>query len=146
MHKKQTLSVILAALLTIVSAGCGKKEPDKKVIPSCKMAVYSHYSGCGEDGHSLGEGEFDETFTITSGDIFYETHDGHWVMEQRDKNPYEVIAEIKSVSGDCIVWTYNGNECSTRFDRCSEVESMYTVFDGINYDYKVTFSDYSEKQ
>ena len=145
MHKKQTISVILAAVM-ISASGCGKNGPDKKVIPSCKMAVYSHYSGWGEDGHSLGEGEFNETFTITSGDIFYETHDGHWVMEQRDKNPYDVIAEIKSVSTDGIVWTYNGNECSTRFDRCSEVKSMYTVFDGINYDYKVTFSDYSEKQ
>ncbi len=145
MHKKQTISVILAAVLTVFSSGCGKNGPDEKVDPSCKMAVYSHYSGWGEDGHSLGEGEFDESFTIRSGDIFYETNDGHWVTEQRDKNPYDVIAEIKSVSTDGIVWTYNGNECTTRFDRCSEVFSMYTVYDGINYDYKVTFSDYSEK-
>lgn len=145
MHKKQTISIFFAAVLTAFSAGCGKNGHDEKAEPSCKMAVYSHYSGWGEDGHSLGEGEFDETFTITSGDIFYETKDGHWVREQRDKNPYDVIAEIKSVSTDGIVWTYNGNECSTRFDRCSEVFSMYTVYDGINYDYKVTFSDYSEK-
>lgn len=144
MYNKQKLSVILAAVLVFAS-GCGKKENNKKAEKSCTMNVTSHYDGWGEDGHSLGEGEFDESFTIRSGDIFYETRDGHWVREQRDKNPYDVIAEIKSVDSAEIVWTYNGNECSTRFDRCSEVFSMYTVYDGINYDYKVTFSDYSEK-
>lgn len=144
MYNKQKLSVILAAVLVFAS-GCGKKENNKKTEKSCTMNVTSHYDGWGEDGHSLGEGEFDESFTIRSGDIFYETRDGHWVREQRDKNPYDVIAEIKSVDSAEIVWTYNGNECSTRFDRCSEVFSMYTVYDGINYDYKVTFSDYSEK-
>lgn len=146
MYNKKKLSLILAAVMISVSS-CGKKtkEPDKKVIPSCTMAVNSHYSGWGEDGGFLGEGEYDETFTITSGDIFYETYDGHWVTEQRDKYPYDVIAEIKSVDGSEIVWSYNGSEYHTRYDRCSEVNSMYTVFDGINYDYKVTFSDYSEK-
>jgi hypothetical protein len=109
------------------------------------MDVYSHYSGWGEDGHFLGEGNSSESFIITAGDIFYETFDGHWTKEQsKSKYPYDVIAEIKSV-GTEIVWTYNGNEYSTRYDRSSEVNSMYTVFDGINYDYKVTFSNYNEE-
>ncbi len=145
MHKKQAISIIFAAVLITCASGCGEKENNKKTKKSCTMNVTSHYDGWGEDGHSLGEGEFDESFTIKSGDVFYETNDGHWVREQRDKYPYDVIAEIKSVDSAEIVWTHNGNECTTRFDRCSEVESMYVVFDGINYDYKVTFSYYSEK-
>lgn len=140
-----TTGIALAAFVVLLT-GCGSKEkPKKDVKTSCTMSVYSHYSGWGEDGHFLGEGNSSESFKITAGDVFYETYDGHWTKEQREgKYPYDVIAEIKSV-GTEIVWTYNGNEYSTRYDRSSEVNSMYTVYDGINYDYKVTFSDYNEE-
>jgi len=131
-----------AALSMLLMAGCGEKE---KADPSCTLTVNSHYSGWGEEGQFLGEGEDTFSFTVKAGDIFYENYSGEWITENRDKYPFDTIAEIKSIEPDKIVWVYNGNECSTRFDRCSEVKSVYTVCDGINYDYKVTFSDYSEK-
>ena len=146
-HKSKCKGIIMlkkgialsAALTLLLMAGCGEKEK------SCTLTVNSHYSGWGEDGQFLGEGEDTFSFTVKAGDIFYENYSGEWITENRDKYPFDTIAEIKSIEPDKIVWVYNGNECSTRFDRCSEVKSVYTVCDGINYDYKVTFSDYSEK-
>ncbi len=140
----------ISAALVMIMTGCGgKKKVEKEIVPavikSCTMNVSSHYSGWGEDGGFLGEGDFSEDITVTSGDILYETYDGHWVKKQNDRYSYEAIAEIKSVDGSEIVWSYNGSEYHTRYDRCSEVNSMYTVCDGINFDYKVTFSDYSEQ-
>lgn len=41
-------ALLFSAVVLGLAAGYTRSEP------SCKMTVYCHYSGCGEDGGSLG--------------------------------------------------------------------------------------------
>jgi hypothetical protein len=107
------------------------------------MTVYSHYSGCGEDGEPLGEGSFSEEFEIRGGDRFYEDYSGHWIKEKQKKYDQKLICEITSVEEDCVVWIWNGVGKKSFYGTGSSLPSMYQVADGINYDYMMVFSELS---
>lgn len=132
------MSVSLALLML---AGCGTKE-EKKSTASCTITVKSVYGGHGEDGGDLGSGEFTESFTIHEGDKFYEDYGGHWLFERPKKSDCEIIAEIKKIQQDKVVWSWGDQQKDVTYSAVSNVPSKYTVYDGINYNYEVTFTDY----
>ncbi|WP_297956915.1 hypothetical protein [uncultured Ruminococcus sp.] len=141
MKIRNITAVMGVSLAVLMLAGCGTKE-EKKSTASCTITVKSVYGGYGEDGNDLGSGEFTESFTIHEGDEFYEDYGGHWLFERPKKSDCEMIAEIKKIGQDKVVWSVDGQEKNAVYSAVNKVSSKYTVADGINYNYEVTFTDY----
>ena len=53
-----------------------------------------------------------------------------------------MIAEIKKIQQDKVVWDCDGQQKDVTYSSVNNVASKYTVYDGINYKYEVTFTDY----
>lgn len=116
-------------------------------MPHCMLSVTTNYGGSGYYGQDLGSGSFTEVFAISEGDLFYETEDGHWLQNEKNEFAYEgLIAVVEQIQEDGVTFSYIEHDESVQvtvdYDSSSEILSTFTVFDGINYDYEITFSDY----
>lgn len=115
--------------------------------PRCTLSVTTNYGGSGVFGQDLGSGTFTEEFMITEGDFFGEAADGHWLKNPRDSYTYKnQIVTIDKIDENGITYSYyyyeEMKEAFVSYGESSDLSSTFTVFDGINYDYVITFSDY----
>lgn len=138
MKKLITVLSLSGALLLLAGCGTAKKE-------ECTINIHSHHIGWGEDGNFLGEGEADQTLTVREGTKLYENWGGEWLTDEPEAPDLQVIAEIKSIEPDCVVCVMDGQQVKRSYGSKCKVDSLYTVYDGTNYDYMVYFSDYREK-
>ena len=108
------------------------------------MTVITNYGGHGYSGQDLGSGSFTETFTVSQGDVIYETDDGHWLINA--KAPYSYIGKIATIADfdeEQITFTYGNSAASTLgYGESIAVPSTFYIADGINYDYVISFSDF----
>ena len=136
------MKVKIALLLLVVCllfTGC---EAGK---PKCTVKIVTCYSGYGVGGQKLESGTFSKTFTVTEGDVFYESSDGKWVLNPEDKDMYiGVIAEILEVGDDGVTAIIYGEETLTIYGRKRNIKSEMIIYDGPSYDYVMTVSECQE--
>lgn len=135
--KIRFLCFLLAVCLLF--AGCGFSSP------KCTIEIVTSYSGYGVDGQKLESGTFSEAFTVTEGDIFYESSDGEWILNPEDGSKYAgVIAEITVIDDKGTTVLIYGEETLTLYGRKRNIESQMVIYDGPSYDYVMTVSECSE--
>ena len=122
---------------------------DEMKKPHCTMTVTTNYGGTGVMGQELASGTFTETFTISEGDTFYETDNGHWLKNANDILTYEgKIVTVETFDADGVTFTYieydDEKEATVSYETVSEIDSTFVIYDGINYDYTISFSDYMD--
>lgn len=112
------------------------------------LTVTTNYGGYGVAGQDLGSGTFTETFAVRKGDTFYETMNGHWILNENTEYSTETpVLTVDEISDSEITFTsflYGEQKKQTvRFgEELSEaVSSTFVIYDGINYSYVLTFSD-----
>ena len=119
--------------------------------PHYTMTVTTNYGGTGVMGQELGSGSFTETFTVSEGDLFYETSDGHWLKNANNIFEYEnKIMSVEDFNADGVTFTYadydDEMESTVSYGDASQINSTFYIYDGTNYDYKISFSDYIDMQ
>lgn len=120
---------------------------DEMKKPHCTLTLTTNYGGYGYSGNELESGSFTETFTVSVGDKFYETQDGHWLQNANNCYTYESrILTVESFDSDGVTFTYaeydDEKTITVSYETDSNVMSTLYVADGINYDYILSFSDY----
>ncbi|MCI7766734.1 MAG: hypothetical protein MSJ26_01975 [Oscillospiraceae bacterium] len=140
MNFKWFLWVIPLSILLLALTGCGSS----KIKPYCTLTVYTSYGGCGIDGQDLGSGSFKETFRVSGGEVFYEEFDGHWTLDSENMSEDSVIAGIIKVDADGVTVQVGGMERVLDYSSECEVASTFIVYDGTNYNHRISFSGYSE--
>ena len=110
---------------------------------SCSLSVTTDYRGWGIDGQLLGSGTFEQKFRVTVGDCFYETHNGVWEQNPKHNVFYEKIVEITEIREDSVTaFVYGGGNVLLTYENYKNVDSTFTIADGINYYHEIQFSDY----
>ena len=112
--------------------------------PRSVMTVRTSYSGYGMDGHKLAEGSFTESFTVSQGDAFYETSDGHFLLNAVHPYAYEgKVGEVTALDASSITLSLEGydgtQEVTLAYGETVEFPSTFVVYDGVNYSYALTF-------
>lgn len=130
MKIKNAILMIFVCAIIFCLSGCEKT--------GCTMTVLSSYSGTGIDGQDLGSGSFSETFSVSAGDVFYEGYNGHWKRENINGN--ENILKIIDINNDGVTVKIDDEEITMQYGRAKYVNSKYTVYDGENYKYSISFS------
>ncbi len=130
----------LCFLLTICVLLSGCKSEGQ----SCKLKVVSNYRGYGIDGQKLESGSFSESHTIKAGDVLYESYYGKWELKPQEEISDGVIAEIVSMNADGVTVIIHGEEKKISYETAYNVPSLYVVYDGVNFNYTITASDYVE--
>lgn len=129
MKIKNAIMMMLVSVVVFCLSGCEKT--------GCTMTVLSSYSGTGIDGQDLGSGSFSDTFSVAAGDVFYEDYNGHWKRENIIGN--ENILKIIDISSDGVTVKIDDEEITLQYGRAEFVNSNYTVYDGKNYKYSISF-------
>ena len=121
-------------------------------LPTCTLTVKTSYGGYGVAGQDLGSGSFENTYTVRSGDIFYEDFNGKlmqnaMLFQSEDEIP---VLRIVEVTDQCVRvlggFPDEQKVIEVPYDEPQEelAYSIHIVYDGINYSYELTFSDYTE--
>lgn len=141
MKRKFRIGFILTIVLMlgILLTGCKDAEPR-----SCDLSIFVTYGGCGEDGQDLGSGTFQDDFTVYEGDEIYEWFDGHWHKENQKHDNAEVILTVKKITDTSVTILLGEETTELKYKLPKEVKSLYTVCDGINYDYSICFTKSEE--
>ena len=107
------------------------------------MSVITDYRGWGIDGQPLGSGTFEQKFRVKVGDCFFENHNGVWEQNPKHNMFYEKILEITEIRKDGVTaFVYGGGNVSLPYEKYKEVDSTFTIADGINYYHEMHFFDY----
>lgn len=136
---KKLLCIISTMFTLLFVTGCGKING-----PRCTMTVVTSYGGCGIDGQDLGSGTFKESFTVSGGDIFYEEFGGHWTTDKKGMSEEDIIATIDKVEKDGVTVRCGDDTVKLPYLSEKNIPSNFVVCDGTNYDYRITFSSYTE--
>lgn len=136
--KAKLLCIISAVFTLLFATGCGSR-------PHCTMTVVTSYGGSDMEGNNLGSGTFTESFTVSGGDIFYEEFGGEWTTDKTDMSEKDIIAVIDKVEADGVTVKYGEETVKLPYITEKKLQSNFIVCDGINYDYRITFSSYTEK-
>ena len=121
-----------------------KRELIRRTYP-LTLTVTTNYGGYGVAGQDLGHGSFDETFDVKEGDVFYENFNGHLQKNDPTMTTETPVLTIDSFSADGVTFTsYRYGEQVTQTAAygtglADAVSSTYTIYDGINFDYELTF-------
>ena len=115
---------------------------------TAKMLVTASYDGYGVAGQYLGGGERSTAFTVKAGDVFTERMNGVWVQNPEKDSEAAKLMEITAITDDGVTYLdYTRGEFPAEhtlpFGEKSETlwsTPEYTVFDGINYSYRLTFA------
>jgi len=120
-------------------SGCGFAKPE------CAVEIITNHSQYIEEEGGVVSGIFSETFTVTEGDVFYESNYGNWVLNPEDRNKYHgIIAEITKVGESGITAIIYGVEKTIGYNTGFDIPSDMVIYDGPSYDYVMTVSKYSE--
>lgn len=135
---KIKIAFVLLALCMIFS-GCGFNKP------KCTVEIVTSYSQYIEEEGGVASGTFTETFTVKTGDVFYENNYGKWILNPEDSGKYkEAIAEIIKVDDSSITAVIHGEKTIIRYDTGRKVSSGIIIYDGPSYEYIMTVSEFSE--
>lgn len=137
---KRGIVFLFVCMIGLYISGCGKNSSTL----SCTLNVVASYSGYGEDGKDLGSGTFTDTFTVYAGDEFYELTGGHWNNENQKNDDGEIIISIKEINNVGVIIIIDGEELSVKYNSPKHIESRYVVFDGLNYEYRIRFTQDKE--
>ncbi len=138
---KTKLSIILAsvsATSALVFSGC-EVQSDKE---NCNLTIAVSYGGCGIGGQPLGSGSFTDTLTVCEGDVLYEKYGGHW-SKTSDDHTTPILA-ITSIDENGVTIRNDGSEYPVCYNNPQSIPSEFVVYDGINYEYKISFSNINE--
>ncbi len=122
-------------------------------VPRATMAVHVTYGGYGIAGQDLGHGEFDRVYTVRKGDWYVELYNGEWLRNEKYLgNGNSTIIRITDVTDEGVTFVSTDTEARRSekaekefFLGFGEEQHFYTmnpVFDGTNYDYDVTFTQF----
>ena len=143
---KRLIPAALILSLTLSLCACSHK-PDKDTVTMKVRTFYGGYSIAGED---LGHGEFtNEIKGLKEGDCIYESFDGTLKTEFRDEDAW--MLKIESIGEDSLEIkiaevgyrdddTRGSYSCSMKYGTEKHFDSMFVVYDGMNYDYLVSFT------
>ncbi len=135
---KVKIAFALLALCMIIS-GCGAGKP------KCTIEIVTNHSQYIEEEGGVVSGTFSETFTVSEGDVFYESDCGKWVLNPGDGSKYAgVIAEITVIDDKGATVLIYGEETLTLYGRKRNIESQLVIYDGPSYDYVMTVSECPE--
>ncbi len=136
---KVKIALLLLAVCMLF-AGCGAGKP------KCTVEIVTNHSQYIEEEGGVVSGTFSETFTVTEGDVFYESGDGEWGLNPDDGSKYVggVIAEITAIDDKGVTAVIYGEETLTLYGRKRNIKSEMVIYDGPSYDYVMTVSEYSE--
>lgn len=147
MKKMMIFIMTLALTIGIMSCGSdkagGSSKKGAKNPASCTLDIVVSYGGHGEDGTDLGSGTYDLTFNIKEGDAFYETYDGQWSIDS-EADKYPNILTVESIGEDGVVVIIKEERVNIEYGSGYYMPSLFTVCDGINYSYVLTFSGYTK--
>lgn len=132
---------VMLLLLTVCMffAGCGFNKP------KCTVEIVTNHSQYIEEEGGVVSGTFSETFTVSEGDVFYESNYGKWVLNPEDGSKYAgVIAEITAIDDKGATVLIYGEETLTLYGRKRNIESQMVIYDGPSYDYVMAVSECSE--
>lgn len=137
MKFRQWILPVMILIMGLCFSGCGKTDKGQ----GCTLNVISSYGGYGVGGQDLGSGSFTESITVYSGDKLYEWDNGCWRSEKQPQYSFdpEAIISIIEVADNGVTIQVNGEETTLAYNTEKAVESMYVVYDGINYSYRIFF-------
>ncbi|MBO5164590.1 MAG: hypothetical protein J6B75_09180 [Ruminococcus sp.] len=127
----KTLFLVLAYFTIMCFTGCDSSSP------KCTLNVETTYGGCGIDGKNLESGSFSEAFEISEGDKFYENYSGHWCKDNCDT---EIIILINKIDNNGVTIQIGEQTTTLSYNSKKYVDSLYTVYDGTNYEYYIYFT------
>lgn len=135
---KVKITLLLLAVCMLFS-GCGADKP------KCTVEIITNHSQYIEEEGGVVSGTFSEAFTVTEGDIFYESNDGKWLLNPKNDDKHiRIIAEITSVDDKGVTALIYGEETLTLYGRKHSVKSEMVIYDGPSYEYVMAVSEYSE--
>lgn len=134
---KAKIALLLLAVCVLFS-GCGAGKP------KCTVEIVTNHSQYIEEEGGVVSGTFSEAFTVTEGDIFYESSGGKWILNPENGEYKEVIAEITAIDDKGVTAMIYGEETLTLYGRKRNIDSEMVIYDGPSYDYVMTVSEYSE--
>ena len=146
MSRKRWLSFMLALPITLVFAGCGDTT-------HCTLTIHAAYGGYGIAGQDLGHGEKVNYYEVYVGYKIYEDT-LQWIVGNVESDRLYVVAEITEITPDGVTLEFSDNEreyigLDDKYVTLKYGEEMSEGLesgadDGMNYDYTISFSDYSE--
>lgn len=121
--------------------------------PQATMVVDTSYGGYGIAGQDLGHGEYTDEYIVKKGDWFVEFYGGSWLKNEplyTDSRSNAVILEVTDVNEEGVTfiaketdYKSDDKEYTVKYgDDGQDLRSLYIVFDGTNFNYKVSFKDY----
>lgn len=119
-----------------------------------QLELTSHYGGYGYTGQDLGSGTIIKTYNISDNDIFYEPISGGiWTLNlEQEKDvahsyslgPF-VILKINKIGDENIELEYEDNKHIIQYNEEISIPSNFHANEGINYSYKIKFSQVDRK-
>ena len=137
-----TAKEIIESTATAVTEGVKKKSTGYTIN------VMTSYGGTAIDGRPLDNGSFSESFPIEKEMCFYEEQGCHWTTTETEGlkryKSENLLLRIDNIKDDEISFSYHKGKNlvskTIKTDEGFDIYSNYTVCDGIDYTYRITFT------